>query len=91
MAHCNCESIKLERRAPRRTDRAGEIVTVAKIARGDFSFRVERATLARSNPNPGVCAVRTRVGGAPRHCNGPGDRPRSVHRRYGTLDIPIKP
>ena len=67
-----------------------EIVTAEKVASGDFSFRVERATLGRTNTDPGALAPY-----AQRWSLKPETRTvRGIVRdrftgRYGTLDIPI--
>ena len=69
-----------------------EIATAEKIAGGDFSFRVERATLGRTNAGPGALAPYAR-----RWTLRPETRVvRVVVRdrftgRYGTLDIPLNP
>ena len=67
-----------------------EIVTAEKVASGDFSFRVERASLGRTNTDPGALAPY-----AQRWTLKPETRTvRVIVRdrftgRYGTLDIPI--
>jgi hypothetical protein len=67
-----------------------EIATAEKIASGDFSFRVERATLGRTNADPGALAPY-----AGRWILKPETRMvRVIVRdrftgRYGTLDIPV--
>ena len=67
-----------------------EIATAEKSESGDFAFRVERATLGRTNAEPGAlapyarrCALRPETSTV-----------RVIVRdrltgRYGTLDIPI--
>jgi VWFA-related protein len=69
-----------------------EIATAEKIASGDFSFRIERATLGRSNSDPGAVAPYVR-----QWTLRPDTRTvRVIVRdrftgRYGTLDIPTNP
>lgn len=68
-----------------------EIVTAEKIASGDFAFRVERASLGRTNADPGAFAPYARRWAL---------RPETTivrvivcdrfTGRYGTLDIPVK-
>jgi hypothetical protein len=63
-----------------------EIATAEKIASGDFSFRVERASLSRTNTDPAPYAQRWALKPATRTV-------RVIVRdrftgRYGTLDIP---
>jgi VWFA-related protein len=68
-----------------------EIATAEKIPSGDFAFRVERATLGRSNEAPGAVAPYSR-----RWTLRPDTAAvRVIVRdrftgRYGTLDIPVK-
>jgi VWFA-related protein len=67
-----------------------EIVTAEKVESGDFSFRVERASLGRTNVDPGALAPY-----AHRWTLKPETRTvRVIVRdrftgRYGTLDIPV--
>jgi VWFA-related protein len=69
-----------------------EIATAEKIASGDFSFRIERATLGRSNNDLGAVAPYVR-----QWTLRPETRTvRVIVRdrftgRYGTLDIPTNP
>jgi hypothetical protein len=67
-----------------------EIATAEKIASGDFSFRIERANLGRTNADPGALAPYAR-----RWTLKPETRMVRVlvrdrfTGRYGTLDISL--
>jgi len=68
-----------------------EIATAEKIARGDFSFRVERATVGRPNGDPGGLAPYVRQWTLRPDTKTPSNRPRSVHRPLWDARHPYEP